>query len=74
MDIDNFENVINQYNLKSNFWWPLINEVVENDEFIELLEPELYEKVLLLQLWLSDHQHDIIEGSMLYFLMQKKKK
>ena len=68
MDIDNFENVINQYNLKIKFWWPLINEVVENDEFIELLEPELYEKVLLLQLWLSDHQHDItLEGSMLYF-------
>lgn len=72
MDIDSLETIINSFDIKSNDWWPLIHEITEDNEWEEILEGELYETVLNLQLWLSNHKHDIREGSPLWFLMQKK--
>ena len=72
MDVDSFEILINSFGIKSNQWWPLINEITEDDDWEEILEGELYQQVLNLQLWIGNHKHDIEEGSMLYFLMQKK--
>ena len=72
MDVDSFEILINSFGIKSNQWWALINEITEDDDWEEILEGELYQQVLNLQLWIGNHKHDIEEGSMLYFLMQKK--
>ena len=69
MDVDSFEILINSFGIKSNQWWPLINEITEDDDWEEILEGELYQQVLNLQLWIGNHEHDIEEGSM---LMPKK--
>jgi hypothetical protein len=71
MNVGNFETIVKTFGIKSNHWWPLINEIVEDDEFEEIIEGTLYEKVLEIQLWLSNHQHDVEKGSVLWHLMKK---
>jgi hypothetical protein len=70
MDVSSFQNLINQYNIKSNHWWPMINEITEDEDFLEVIEGEFYEEVLKLQMWLGDHNHGIIEGSVLWNLIK----
>ena len=70
MDVPSFENIINQFQIKSNHWWPMINEITEDEDFLDVIDGELYEEVLNLQMWLGDHKHEIIEGSVLWNLIK----
>ncbi|MBK9581708.1 MAG: hypothetical protein IPO48_07370 [Saprospiraceae bacterium] len=72
LDVKSFETIVKTFGIKSNQWWPLINEITEDDDWENIIEGELYQHVLNLQMWIGTHDHDIEEGSVLWFLMQKR--
>jgi len=73
IDVESFETIVKTFGIKSNHWWPMINEITEDEDFEQLIEGPLYEKVLELQMWLSNHKHDVQQGSVLWYLMKNGK-
>jgi len=51
-----FEEIVNQYNLEPGYFRMLVDEVIQDSAFEQLLEGELYQELLKLQMWYKEHE------------------
>lgn len=51
-----FEDIVNQYNLSPGIFRMLVDEVIQDSAFEQLLEGDLYQELLKLQLWYKQHE------------------
>ena len=62
------EALVNLYGVPAKYWIVRLNEVIDDDDFGELLSGELFEWFVILSLWETDHEYTGPDGTVEYFM------
>ena len=62
------EALVNLYGVPAKYWIVRLNEVIDDDDFGELLSGELFEWFVILSLWETDHEYTGLDGTVEYFM------